>query len=62
MKEYKCGQYTYNLPETACVFCEHCADVFWDYIHGPYCIICNKRLSDIKGNFTGICKHFKSED
>lgn len=53
---------TYTLPETACVFCEHCTDIFYDH-HGIYMIICNKNshASDF-GNVPAICKEFKEED
>lgn len=39
-KLYKCGPHNYMLPKTACVFCNHCTDVFWDY-HGIYALICD---------------------
>lgn len=23
-----------------CVFCKHCAGIYWDYTHGPYMLLC----------------------
>ena len=59
MKQYKCGPFTYKLDDTACVFCEHCEDVLWDYTNGIYSIFCEKGLIANVGNCDGKCSHFK---
>lgn len=43
----------YVCPDKACVFCDHCTDIFYDYTHGPYLICCelNKHPDD-------NCKYF----
>jgi hypothetical protein len=55
--------YKYHLPYTACVFCKHCTDIFWDFSGGIYGLICEKNMDirQIKGNITGECKHFIEE-
>ena len=25
-----------------CLICKHCTDIFWDYTHGPYMVICEE--------------------
>lgn len=40
MKIYKCGVFTYNFPDSCCVFCKH-AEVFWDYTNGIYMCLCD---------------------
>lgn len=61
-------QVEWQLPDKACLFCSHCKDMFWDYTHGPYLILCElqntvERTHD--GNINGDCLYFKdveSED
>lgn len=55
--------YKYHLPYTACVFCKHCTDIFWDFSGGIYGLICEKSMDirEIKGNITGECKQFIEE-
>lgn len=36
--KYKCGCFMYDLPNTACVFCQKC-DVFYDYTGGIYMLL-----------------------
>lgn len=63
-KKYKCGVFTYSLPETACVFCKHCNSVLWDYSDGIYCIVCEvdeKLVVATNGNINNKCPHFESE-
>ena len=51
-KEFKCENgKTYLLPENHCAFCEHCADVFYDYTNGPYMFLCNANCVDYKECF-----------
>lgn len=40
-KLYRCGSYLYKLPETSCMFCDHCTDVFWDGLNGIYGMVCD---------------------
>lgn len=51
----------YDLPETACVFCEYCTDVLYDS-YGIHTIWCDKRnhCADF-GNVPNICKEFKAD-
>ena len=51
---------TYVVREKSCFFCQHCTDVFLDYTHGPYMIICDIQADDEKG-YAGICSEFKEE-
>ena len=46
----------YNCPDTACVFCDHCTDIFYDYTHGPYLILCE--LNEYNARFGSGCEHF----
>lgn len=56
MRIFKCANgLDYKCPDTACVFCDHCHDIFYDYTHGPYMILC-----DISDSPDGSgCEHFK---
>lgn len=57
MKPFKCanGQ-TYPFPEHHCVFCAHCADLFFDYTHGPYLFMCSLGCEGFQN-----CSNFKEE-
>ena len=47
MKKWKCDNgHTYKVPDKACIVCNHCTDVFWDYTNGPYALICEKQTLD----------------
>ena len=62
-KHFECDSgKLYKLPEEACVFCMFCTDIFWDYTHGIYALICdaNKHEADF-GNVPCICKHFQAD-
>lgn len=37
--KYQCGPFIYDLPETACAFCQE-AHILWDYSNGMYMINC----------------------
>lgn len=41
MKKYKCGLFTYDFPDSCCVFCTH-ADIYWDYTNGIYMVTCDR--------------------
>lgn len=58
MRIFKCANgIDYNCPDHACVFCDHCKDIFYDFTHGPYMIFCDIPDHDIYDG-TG-CEHFK---
>lgn len=46
----------YKVPDNACVLCEHCTDIFWDYTNGPYGIVCE--ICGDPGELGG-CERFK---
>ena len=46
----------YVCSDTACVFCDHCTDIIFDYTHGPYLILCEVPDHDCH-NGAG-CEHF----
>lgn len=43
--KYQCGPFIYDLPITACVFCQN-ADIYWDYSSGIYMISCPEHEVD----------------
>ena len=49
-----------SAPETCCLFCEWCTDVWWDYTNGPYMFYCVGNKDTSKGAL-GKCEHFKEE-
>ena len=49
--KYKCGCFMYDLPNTACVFCQKC-DVFYDYTGGIYMLLCSDNKPIMKN---GLC-------
>ena len=53
--KYRCGPFIYDLPRTACVFCEK-ADIFWDYSSGIYMILCPEREVDKHTTLVGCNK------
>lgn len=58
MRIFKCKNgLEYQCPDTACVFCDHCLDMFYDYTHGPYLIFCE--LPDYDCHNGAGCEHFK---
>lgn len=69
LKEFQCQDgllkgRKYKLPSTACVFCNHCTDLFWDFSHGIYALFCDKDIDyrSIYGNVKGECKMFEPEE
>lgn len=67
MKEYTCidedlgGGVTVIAPENSCLFCKHCTDVFWDFIHGPYLTLCDKD-KDVEKGAEGKCDNFEESE
>lgn len=63
MLKFRCDSgKTYVLPERVCLFCDHCTDIFWDYSHGIYMVICElDRPEHEFGNYPCVCKHFKED-
>lgn len=64
MKEFRCDSgKIYNLPDEACVFCQYCTDIFWDYSHGIYMLLCEKSNHAVDfGNVPCICKDFMTDE
>ncbi len=65
-REYRCedpllGGMTVLAPPTACVFCDHCTDVFWDYDHGPYASFCDLD-ADVDKGVRGECDRFEESE
>ena len=63
MKEYRLKYLNkvYKLDEHACVFCEHCTDIFYDS-HGIYSIVCDKQVHHADyGNVPPTCPYFEEE-
>lgn len=59
MKKFECGNKIYNLPDQACVFCDHCTDMFYDS-KGVHMIFCDKQLKYADfGNCPPLCKQFE---
>ena len=57
MRIFKCENgFEYKCSDTACVFCDHCTDIFYDYTHGPYLLLCE--LHDQALNNGSGCEHF----
>ena len=45
-----------------CLFCSYCTDVYYDW-HGPYAIICEKKIPDeFVTGMSGKCKSFCERD
>ena len=64
MREYTCedniASVTVLAPDKCCLFCKHCTDVYWDYSHGPYMMICIKHDDVFDcGGARGTCKDFE---
>lgn len=57
MRIFKCENgKEYECPDNACVFCDHCSDIFYDYTNGPWLILCE--LPDYVGRIGTGCEHF----
>ena len=59
-REYVCEKYKCYVHPRACLFCDHCTDIFFDYDNGPYMFICEGSHDTEKG-MNGNCEHFKEE-
>lgn len=56
---YQKGGLTIKCKDvTECVFCEHCAGVFWDYTNLIYTFICEEEHNALDRP----CKYFKESD
>lgn len=66
VKDYICrdealmAEITVRAPERCCLFCKHCTDVFWDFSHGPYMMLCDIH-EDVTDGAKGQCDDFKEE-
>lgn len=52
-------------PAKSCVFCDHCTDIYYDYLYGPYMFVCKldegKDLDDdfqTEKGAIGECEYF----
>lgn len=60
MRIFKCANgLEYECPDTACVFCDHCQVIFYDYTHGPYLMFCD--LPDHDCHDGAGCEFFTEE-
>ena len=60
-REYECEEYKCYAHPRACLFCDLCTDVIFDYTNGPYMFICVKSHDTDKG-MNGNCEHFKEDE
>ncbi len=67
MREYECHDpigpgVVVIAPERACLFCEHCTDIWWDYTSGPYLFFCDKYedVTKVDGP-SGNCPDFQED-
>ena len=57
MRFFKCENgNVYMCSDRACVFCDHCIDIIYDYTNGPYLLLCELPEHDTH-NGAG-CEHF----
>ena len=62
MREYKCSDgRTYIVSDRHCLFCDHCTDIFWDYTHGIYLMLCNIN-KDTRIGEKGECDCFVEDE
>lgn len=52
---YECEFYKVLAPARSCLFCEHCTDVFYDFMNGPYMFFCEVD-SDTNEGAAGNCE------
>ena len=58
----------YKCPSKCCLFCKYCTDIFVDYTHGPYMIICEKfnvnqyDPKQVELGLHGKCKYFEDQE
>ncbi len=58
MRRYEGRYYSLMAPARSCFFCEDLTDIFWDYEHGPYLLIC-RYGHDTKEGACGRCERFR---
>lgn len=51
---------TYLAHPKACLFCDNCTNIVFDYTNGPYMAMCDIGLPEDIG-MTGKCKGFKED-
>lgn len=56
------GGPTWLCPPKACMFCDHCSDIYWDYTNGPYLCFCNLDIDPNTGGYEGKCDSFIEEE
>lgn len=61
MREYQIefGPKLINLVDHDCIFCKHCVDMFWDYTHGPYMLLCELNEEDQMDEFISCHNQFE---
>ena len=47
-----------KAPETCCLFCKHCSDVWWDHTNGPYMFNCEINNDLTEKGYLGECDRF----
>lgn len=63
LKPYEYGNgHMVGCKPDSCLFCKHCTDVFWDYTHGPYAIICDLQLFEERIDNNNKCSKFEEEE
>lgn len=60
MKVFKGECYKVKAHKHSCFFCSHCTDIFYDYTHGPYLLICDIN-STIENALKGQCDKFEDD-
>lgn len=50
----------YLVTEEGCIFCDHCTDIFYDPVYGPYLVNCSNGFNTQRG-MAGLCVHFKDD-
>lgn len=66
-KEYIINDFLADIKVTAhkrsCFFCEHCSDIYFDHIHGPYMFFCTKGIDCNEVDaMHGNCEGFMEEE
>lgn len=61
LREFKCESgHVYLFPKNHCVFCKHCADLFYDYSNGPYMFFCDLD-TEVDDHHYGSCGRFEED-
>lgn len=61
MREYKIDDVTFRVKQdNDCVFCSHCTDIFWDYTHGIYALICELEREEVN-SLIHTCEEFEED-